>query len=135
MRNIPAPLAAALLLAAAAAAGAQNPNLESIANDRYTRSHDYDLVHQRIVVRDFNWDSLSFTGSVTSTLVALRPNMDSVVLDAGVLLGIRRTSAAGGPTLRTSRHGDTLVVHLARSATFRDTVRFTIDYSGKVENG
>src|SRR3982751_2753649 len=115
--------------------GAQNPNLERIANDHYTRSHDYDLVHQRIVVRDFNWDSLSFTGSVTTTLVALRPNMDSVVLDAGALLGIKRTSATGGATLRTSRHGDTLVVHLARPAAFRDTVRFTIDYSGKVENG
>jgi aminopeptidase N len=135
MRNIPALLAAALLVAAAAAAGAQNPNLESIANDRYTRSHDYDLVHQRILVRDFNWDSLSFTGSVTTTLVALRPNMDSLVLDAGALLGIKRTSATGGATLRTSRHGDTLVVHLARPAAFRDTVRFTIDYSGKVENG
>src|SRR5436190_20397317 len=83
---------------------AQNPNLESIANDRYTRSHDYDLVHQRIVVRDFNWDSLSFTGSVTTTLVALRPNMYSIVIDAGALLGITRTSAAGGATLRTSRH-------------------------------
>src|SRR5690349_5954278 len=109
---------------------AQNPNLERIANDRYTRSHDYDLVHQRIVVRDFNWDSLSFTGSVTTSLVALRPNMDSVVLDAGALLGIKRATAASGGTLRTTRQGDTLVVHLARPAAFRDTLRFTIEYSG-----
>ena len=134
MRTI-SPLLGAALLFAAAAAHAQNPNLESIANDRYTRSHDYDLVHQRIVVRDFNWDSLSFTGSVTTSLVALRPNMDSVVLDAGALLGIKRTSAVGGAVLRTTRSGDTLVVHLARGAAFGDTVRFTIDYSGKVENG
>ncbi|HEX4469492.1 MAG TPA: M1 family aminopeptidase, partial [Gemmatimonadaceae bacterium] len=115
-------------------AHAQNPNLESIANDRYTRSHDYDLVHQRIVVRDFNWDSLSFVGTVNSTLIALRPAFDSVVLDAGALLGIKRVSN-GSATLRTSRHGDTLVVHLPRPVAFRDTVRFTIDYSGKVENG
>ncbi len=135
MRTSPALLGAAVLVAAAAVAGAQNPNLESIVNDRYTRSHDYDLVHQRIVVRDFNWDSLSFTGSVTTSLVALRPNMDSVVLDAGALLGITRTVAVGGGALRTTRSGDTLVIHLARPATFHDTVRFTIDYSGKVENG
>src|SRR4029078_7286056 len=106
MRTIPALLAAALL-AAAGAAGAQNPNLESIANDRYTRSHDYDLVHQRIVVRDFNWDSLSFTGSVATSLVALRPNMDSVVLDAGALLGIKRVSTAPLGALRTTRPRDT----------------------------
>src|SRR5690349_20101509 len=111
----------------------QNPNLEAIANDRYTRSHDYDLVHQRIVLRDFNWDSLSFTGSVATTLVALRPNMDSVVLDAGALLAIGRVASSTGAVLRTSRHGDTLVVHLPRPVAFRDTVRFSIDYAARVE--
>src|SRR5690348_10906932 len=114
---------------------AQNPNLESIANDRYTRSHDYDLVHQRIAVRDFDWDSLSFAGSVATTLVALRPNMDSVVMDAGALLAIGRVASSTGAVLRTSRHGDTLVVHLPRPVAFRDTVRFSIDYAARVENG
>src|SRR3954469_24388191 len=135
MRNIPAPLAAALVVAAAAAAGAQNPNLESIANDRYTRPQQYGLLHPPIVVHAFTLDSLSFTGSVTTTLVALRPNMDSIVIDAGALLGITRTSAAGGATLRTSRHGDTLVVFLAKPVAFGDTARFTIDYDGKIESG
>jgi len=46
----------AALVGGAAPIRAQNPNLERIANDHYTRSHDYDLVHQRIVVRDFSWD-------------------------------------------------------------------------------
>ena len=124
----------ALLTVLATTVRAQNPNLERIANDRYTRSHDYDLVHQRIVVRDFNWDSLSFTGNVSTTLIALRPAFDSVVLDAGALLGIKRV-ATGNTTLRTSRHGDSLVVYLPRAVGFRDTVRFTIDYSGKIENG
>ena len=118
----------------AAGARAQNLNLERIANDRYTRSHDYDLVHQRIVVRDFNWDSLTFTGSVSCTLIALRPAFDSVVLDAGALLGVKRV-ATGSTALRTSRHGDSLVVYLPRPVAFHDTVRFTIDYAGKVENG
>src|SRR6266550_3767910 len=127
-------LAAALTLSASTLA-AQNPNLQSIANDRYTRSHDYDLVHQRIVVRDFNWDSLSFTGSVASTLIALRPALDSVIVDAGALLGIKRVAGNSNATLRTSRHGDTLVVYLGRPAAFHDTVRFTIDYGGRVENG
>src|SRR5206468_5849725 len=134
MRHSALALASALTLGIATAR-AQNPNLESIANDRYTRSHDFDLVHQRIVVRDFNWDSLSFTGSVATTLVALRPGMDSVVLDAGALLGIHRVASMGGAVLRTSRHGDTLVIHLPQPVAFRDTVRFGIDYSGKIENG
>ena len=127
-------LLALAALAAGSVASAQNPNLESIANDRYTRSHDYDLVHQRIVVRDFNWDSTSFTGSVTTTLVALRPAMDSVVLDAGSLLDITRV-AASGAALRSARHGDTLVVFFAKPAAFGDTLTFTIDYGGKVDNG
>src|SRR5205814_10343361 len=95
---------------------AQNPNLESITNDRYTRSHDYDLVHQRIVVRDFNWDSLSFSGSVATTLISLRPGLDSVILDAGALLGAKRVAGSANATLRTGRHGDTLVVYVARPA-------------------
>jgi aminopeptidase N len=134
MRIHSAMLAAALSVAAAAA-HAQNPNLESIANDRYTRSHDYDLVHQRIVIGDFNWDSTSFTGSVSTTLVALRAEMDSVILDAGALLGIRRVTSSTGVALRSSRSGDTLVVHFARPVAFGDTARFTIDYAGKVANG
>ena len=114
---------------------AQNPNLERMANGAYTRSHDYDLIHQAIAVRDFNWDSTSFKGSVATTLVALRPNLDSIILDAGALLDIRRITNVAGTTLRQARHGDTLVVFLATPAAFRDTVRFTIDYDGKIENG
>lgn len=112
-----------------------NPNLERMTNDHYTRSHDYDLVHQRISVRDFDWDSTSFKGSVTTTLIALRPHMDSVVLDAGALLDIRAVRSSSGTTLRQSHRGDTLVVYLARPAAFGDTVTFAIDYDGKVTNG
>ena len=128
------------LIAAAMPIGAQqawsgNPNLERMANDAYTRSHDYHLVHQRIVVGDFNWESTSFAGSVSTTLVALRPDLDSVVLDAGHRLVIRRVTAQNGASLRHSAHGDTLVVHLDPAAAFHDTVRFTIDYDGHVDSG
>ncbi len=112
-----------------------NPNLERMTLDTYTRSHDYDLVHQRIALRDFDWDSLSFTGSVATTVVALRPAFDSVVLDAGHLLRMKRVIDDRGAALRHEAHGDTLVVHLAKAAAFGDTVRFTIDYDGKVDNG
>ncbi len=129
---------AALVLAAPAFARAQqtgNPNLERITNDAYTRSHDYDLVHQRISVRDFNWDSLSFTGRVATTLIARRPGLDSVVLDAGARLAIRSVTSGARAALRTGRHGDTLVVYLARPTGFGDTVRFTIDYDARITNG
>jgi len=130
----------ALLIVALAAVpvGAQQSgdiNLERITNDVYTRSHDYDLVHQRITVGDFDWDSLSFTGRVVTTLVARRSGMDSVVLDAGEKLAVRSVTGSSNAALRTSRHGDTLVVHLDKPAAFGDTVRFTIAYDGRVENG
>ena len=114
--------------------GAQS-NAERIANDHFTRSHDYDLVHQRIELRDFNWDSTSFAGRVTTTLVALRPAMDSVLLDAGALLRVTAARDAAGTPLATQPYGDTLVVRLPRPAAFGDSVRFTLDYQGRVQNG
>ncbi len=144
--------------AAETAAPASAPsNAERILNDRYTRSHDYDLVHQRIEVRDFDWDSTSFEGRVSTTLVSLRPRLDSLILDAGSLLGIRsvtgdagygatgRAAPGGGAGARASdarppafafdHRGDTLVIRLPGPVGFGDTIRFAIDYDGKVENG
>ena len=85
------PLAA---VAAALPLSAQS-NAERILNDRYSRQHDYDLVHQRIELSRFDWERRSFDGLVTVTLRALRPGFDSVVLDAGALLEIQ--SVAGLP--------------------------------------
>src|SRR5438094_10507470 len=95
-----------------------------MANDAYTRSHDYDLIHQRIEVRNFDWDSTSLDGRVTTTLVALRPGLDSVILDAGRLLTVRAVVEANDVAndvgarhavpLRFAAHGDTLVVYPAR---------------------
>ncbi len=120
-----------LFLAAPLAA---QTNLERMTNDRYTRSHDFDLVHQRIELSNISWDSLSFDGRVVSTLISLRPGLDSVILDAGHLLDIRKASA-GSTVLRTSRHGDTLVVNLGAPAAFGDTLRLTIEYQAHIENG
>src|SRR4029077_8117437 len=128
------PLAAALLLAAPLVAAAQS-NAERMANDAYSRSHDYDLVHQRIELRNFDWDSTSLDGRVTSTLVALRPGLDSVILDAGARLVMARITDGRGATLRSARHGDTLVVYPARPIAFHDTLRCVIDYHARLENG
>ncbi len=123
---------------------AAQSNAERVANDQYSRSHDYDLLHQRIEVGQFDWDSLSLTGRVTTTLRALRPGFDSVVLDAGDLLDIRAVSfgaTAGTPArsrpaaLRFEHLRDTLVIHLPRAAGFGDTVRFVIDYRARIRNG
>ncbi len=131
MRSIGCALLACTLLAPSLAA---QTNLERMTNDRYTRSHDYDLVHQRIELTNISWDSLSFDGKVTSTLVSLRPGLDSVILDAGHLLDITRATA-GNATLRTGRHGDTLVVYLPSAAAFGDTVRFALEYAARIDNG
>ena len=110
-------------------------NEERVANDVYARTHDYDLVHQRIEVRSFDWDSTSFDGRVTTALVALRPALDSVILDAGKLLQIARVADARGATLRFAAHGDTLVIYPAQPLALRDTLRFTIEYHARIENG
>src|SRR5207244_515635 len=127
-------LVCTILCGLAAPALAQS-NAELVTNDAYTRSHDYDLVHQRIEVRNFDWDSTSFDGRVTTTLVALRPGLDSVILDAGARLIMARIADGRGATLRSERHGDTLVVHPARPIAFHHTLRFSIDYQERIDNG
>src|SRR5438309_160435 len=107
------PLTYATLLALAAPVAAQS-NAERVVNDAYARSHDYDLVHQRIEVRSFDWDSTSLDGRVTTTLVALRAGLDSVILDAGKRLVVSRVVDARGTSLRSAAPGDTLVVYPAR---------------------
>jgi len=124
-----------LLACCAAASLDAQSNAERMANDHYTRSHDYDLIHQRIELSNFDWDSTSFDGKVATTLVARRAGLDSVILDAGAKLVLKSVTRVGGGTLRTGRHGDTLVLFLGRPVAFGDTVRFTITYHGVVESG
>src|SRR5260370_27347010 len=126
-------LCCALLLRATSAAA--QSNTERMANDAYTRSHDYHLVRQRIEVWNFDWDSTSLDGRVATTLVALRPGLDSVILDAGKQLAVERVTDAQGATLPTAARGDTLVVFPTRPAAFGDTLRFTIAYHVRIDNG
>jgi len=132
--RLPALALCSLLTLSAAPLAAQS-NAERMANDAYTRSHDYDLIHQTIRLANFSWDSTSFDGSVTTTLVALRPGLDSVILDAGHLLGIKRVMSSRGAQLRYTTPGDTLVVFPAKPVSFHDTLTFTVTYAGKVDNG
>src|SRR5829696_8324480 len=94
----------------------QQTNTERILSGRDTPSHDYDLIHQRIEVRNFDWDATAFDGKVTTTIVSLRPGLDSIVLDMGRRLAVRsvngRVGRSGGRTvpLRFSRPGDSLTV-------------------------
>ncbi len=123
-----------LLLGPALSLRAQVP-ATWVPGNAEARSHDYDLVHQRIELRDISWDSTSLNGRVVTTLAARRPALDSVILDAAAGIVIRRASDAAGRALRTSHMGDTLVVHLAKPLRFGDTTRFTLEYHAKIDNG
>ena len=113
---------------------AAQSNAERVLNGWYTPSHDFDLVHQRIEVRNFDWDSTAFDGRVVTTLTSLRPDLDTVRLDMDRRLEVRSITS-GGTALRFDRPGDTLAVLLAHPAAFGDTVRFTIEYHGRIEQG
>ncbi len=128
---------------------AQTSNAERILSGRDTPSHDFDLIHQRIEVANFDWNAPAFDGNVTTTVVSLRPGLDSIVLAMGRRLEVRKVtmSQAGAvskpvsarpparPSVQFSRPGDSIVVRLSRPAGFRDTVRFTIDYRGRITQG
>ena len=126
-----------ILIAAAhfaVAAGHAQTNLELVANGAYTPSHDYDLIHQRIEVKNFDRDSTSFDGRVATTVVSRRPGLDAVVLDMERRLEVRSVTGRG-KALGYDRPGDSLAVRLARAAAFGDTVRFTVDYHGRIAQG
>ena len=136
-------MTALLTLAPLIPLSAQQSNAERILSGRDTPSHDYDLIHQKIEVKNFDWNAPAFDGKVTTTLVSLRPGLDSVVLNMGRRLVVRsvtveefrpRVRPVARP-VRFSRPGDSIVVHLAKPAGFRDTVRFTIDYRGRITQG
>ena len=103
-------------------------------NGDYTPSHDFDLLHQRIEVRNFDWDSTSFDGRVTTTVASLRPGLQRVVLDMERRMEVRSVTAAG-KSLAYDRPGDSLVVRLARPVKLGDTVRFTVDYHAPIVQG
>ncbi len=69
--------------------------------------------------------------------MSLRPGLDSIVLAMGRRLAVRSVTmeSARRAALQFSRPGDSIVVRLAKPAGFRDTVRFTIDYRGKITQG
>jgi aminopeptidase N len=109
-------------------------NLERVVNGAYTPSHDFDLLHQRIEVKNFDWDSTSFDGRVTTTIASVRPGLQAVVLDMERRMKVRSVTVAG-KTLAYDRPGDSLVVRLARPAKLGDTVRFTVDYHAPIVQG
>ncbi len=104
-------------------------------NQAFQRSHDFDLLHQDIALRSFDWDSTSLAGRVETTLRALRPGFDSVVLDAGSGLRVKRVWTPDGDSLRWTHTGDTLVVFPSEPLGFGDTLRFRVDYRATVRSG
>ncbi len=122
-----------LWLCLATFAGGQS-NADRFLTDEYTRSHDYDLVHQRIEVWGFSWDSLTFDGRVSTTLVVRRPDLADIALDAGRRLEIRKVTQ-GKAQLGFDRASDSLIIHLAHPAEFDDTLRFVVDYHGRILQG
>ncbi|HEY7637016.1 MAG TPA: M1 family aminopeptidase [Gemmatimonadales bacterium] len=128
-------LRSTLLLALISAPLAAQSNAERVLSGGYTWSHDYDLLHQRIEVRNFDWDSLAFDGAIKTTAVSLRPGLDSLILDMAKWLQVRSVTGAAGAKLDFTHTSDSLVVRFPRPAGFRDTLRFTVNYYGKVEQG
>ncbi|MBA3556688.1 MAG: hypothetical protein H0W29_18315, partial [Gemmatimonadales bacterium] len=85
-RITPALVAVLLLLSAPIAA---QTNLERVVNGPYTPTHDFDLIHQRIEVGGFDWDSTAFDGVVGTTVVSLREGLAGVTLDMDRRLEVR----------------------------------------------
>ena len=131
--RFPLALAAMLLLGRGSAPAQTNP--EHAVDGALTSSHPFDLIHQRIEVGKFDWDSLSFDGVVGTTVVSLKDGLEAVALDMDRQLEVRTVTSTRDAKLRFERPGDSLVVRLSRPARMRDTVRFTVRYRGRIKQG
>ena len=111
---------------------AAQSNAVLVNGGHYTHRRPYDLVHQRIEVSGFDWDSSAFDARVTTTVVSQASGLARVVLDMGRLLEVRRVSGDGGGRLAFTRGGDSIAVRLRRPVQVGDTIRFTVAYRGRV---
>ena len=110
-------------------------NLERVVNGAYSPSHDYDLIHQRIEVSGFDWDSTAFDGNVTTTVVSRRPGLDAIVLDMDRQLEVKAVTGPRGTSWSSERPADSLVVRTGKPIAFGDTVRFAVRYRGHIAQG
>ena len=87
----------------------------------------FDVLHYRIEV-SFDEPKRMVLGKVTTTLVPFPAALNSVEFDAEEM-SISRVSYAGGRPLAYEVKPKTVVIHLDRSFSYRDTVAISIEYS------
>lgn len=90
------------------------------------RERTYHVVHYRNEV-SIAMKAKTLKGNLTVTLVPLRSELSSVLLDAAAM-EIREVKKGKTP-LRFTHTGDSLLIALDRPYGFRDTLRLTISYS------
>ncbi len=91
------------------------------------RDRSFDVLHYRIEV-SFDEPKRMVLGKVTTTLVPFPAALNSVEFDAEEM-SISRVSYAGGRPLAYEVKPKTVVIHLDRSFSYRDTVAISIEYS------
>lgn len=92
----------------------------------YARERTYDVLHYRLNI-DVNEKKKTCEGDVTISLLPLREEFDSLVLDAGTMSidDIRLE----GRAISHRHEGESLVLHLDKAYSLSDTLRLQISYS------
>ena len=90
------------------------------------RDRSFDVLHYRIEV-SFDEPKRMVLGKVTTTLVPFPAALNSVEFDAEEM-SISRVSYAGGRPLAYEVKPKTVLIHLDRSFSYRDTVAISIEY-------
>jgi aminopeptidase N len=121
-----------LLLAMLIAAPMHAQSLFTVRDDGERRERTYDVLHYRIEVA-LDERARTIRGAVTVTLVPLRPALRVVDLDAEALTieGAR----LGGQDLPFDLLDKGVRVRLSAPASFHDTLKLTLRYSGHPQRG
>jgi aminopeptidase N len=121
-----------LLLAMLIASSAHAQSLFTVRDDGERRERTYDVQHYRIEVA-LDERARTVRGAVTVTLVPLRPALRVVDLDAEALT--IESARIAGKDLPFEIFDKTVRVRLNAPASFRDTLKLTLRYSGQPRHG
>ncbi|MCJ7679733.1 MAG: aminopeptidase, partial [Candidatus Aminicenantes bacterium] len=95
---------------------------------QFERNRDYDARHYRLELH-VDLDQKTFRGTNTITLVPLKDNFETCVLDAEELI-VDSVTAPNGSPLRFEQTETQLIVHLAKACRTGLTAIFSVAYHG-----
>ncbi|MEO8071798.1 MAG: M1 family aminopeptidase [Acidobacteriota bacterium] len=109
-----------------------NKDTKRLPPAHYIRSHDYDMQHIALNLK-FDWDKEQAFGTATITLAPLVPDLQTVNLDAGLIVFNSIKLGGKNLTFNYDEKATLLTINLDRVYKIGEPLTFVVDYRTKGE--